>query len=127
MVRACREVVSHGTDLGLRTVTKQKHFKRRVRERMRKTGESYTTARLHLLETAPVAPDQTLPTSGEPGRVRFRTRRLFRHPRRPLGLQYSAPAFGIVIALAIGVVGFMTITTEHPPGERSSYVTEGQR
>lgn len=123
MVRACREVVSHGTDLGLRTVTKQKHFKRRVRERMQKTGESYTTARLHLLETVPVAPEETLPA---PGRVRFRVRRLSRRARRPLGLQHFAPAFGIVISLAIGVVGFLTLTTEYSPGASSPYTTEGR-
>ncbi|MEA2163476.1 MAG: hypothetical protein QOK37_1603 [Thermoanaerobaculia bacterium] len=41
-------------------MTQQKDFKRVVRTRMQKTGESYTTARLHLvkkqLPTEPVAP-----------------------------------------------------------------------
>lgn len=118
--------VSHGTDLGLRTVTKQKHFKRRVRERMQKTGESYTTARLHLLKTVPDAPEEVLPVRREPPRIRFRGRRLSRRTRGPLGLRYLAPAFGIVISLAIGVAGFLTLTTEYSPGTRSPYVTEGR-
>ena len=126
MARACREVVRHGTDLGRHTVTKHKHFKRLIRARMEKTGESYTTARLHLLETAPVARQEPPPDSGQAARVRLRARKRFRPARRPLGLQYFAPAFGIVISLAIGVVGFMTITTEHPSGEHPGYVTEGQ-
>lgn len=34
-------------------MTKDRDFKRRVRERMAKTGESYTAARAHLLATTP--------------------------------------------------------------------------
>lgn len=34
-------------------MTRQKDLKRRIRERMRKTGESYTTARLHILRSYP--------------------------------------------------------------------------
>ena len=39
-------------------MTQQKNFKRVVRARMQKTGESYTAARLHLVkkETPAVAP-----------------------------------------------------------------------
>lgn len=118
--------VSHGTDLGLRTVTKQKHFKRRVRERMQETGESYTTARLNLLKTRPTAPQHVRPARSEPRRIRFRFRRLSRRTRGPLGLRYFAPAFGIVMALAIGVVGFLTITTEYSPSVGSLSITEGR-
>ncbi len=34
-------------------MTKQKHLKRRIRERMRATGESYITSRLHILAARP--------------------------------------------------------------------------
>lgn len=34
-------------------MTRQKHLKRRVRERMRKTGERYATARRHVIQQAP--------------------------------------------------------------------------
>ena len=108
-------------------MTKHKHFKRRVRERMQKTGESYTTARLHLLDTVPDAPGEPPPAQGEPARIRFRARGLSRRTRGPLGLRYLAPAFGIVISLAIGVAGFLTLTTEHAPDRGSPYVTEGRR
>lgn len=124
LVRACREVRAIGTDLGLRTVTKQKHFKRRVRERMQKTGESYTTARLHLLETFPAPPKDVPPVRGEPARIRFKGRRLAGRTRGPLGLRYMAPACGIVISLAVGVAGFLTLTAEYTAGESSAYVTE---
>lgn len=108
-------------------MTKQKHLKRRIRERMQKTGESYTTARLHLLGTAPAVPQTVLPGWGGAGRIRFRVRRLSRRTPRPLGLRYSAPAFAIVISLAIGVAGFMVLTAPHPAGASSFHTTEGRR
>lgn len=117
---------SHGTDLGLRIVTKQKYFKRRVRERMQKTGESYTTARLHLLGAVPDAPREIPPARGEAARVRLRRRRSLRRAGGPPGLRYVAPAFGIVISLVIGVAGFLTLTTAHPSGPSSPYVVEGR-
>jgi hypothetical protein len=49
-------------------MTKQKTFKRRVRARMEKTGESYTAARRKLItieEPAPVLPDFEPPISDE--------------------------------------------------------------
>lgn len=106
-------------------MTKQKYFKRRVRERMQKTGESYTTARLHLLKTVPDAPGEALPAQGEAARIRFRGRRLSRRTRGPLGLRYVAPAFGIVISLVIGVAGFLTLADAHPPAANSLHVMEG--
>lgn len=42
-------------------MTSQKTFKRRVRERMAKTGESYTAARRHLIDRG-VMPDPGAPT-----------------------------------------------------------------
>ncbi|GAA5122903.1 hypothetical protein [Haloechinothrix salitolerans] len=45
-------------------MTTQKSFKRRVRARMAKTGESYTAARRHLLpEQEPAAPDSATSTT----------------------------------------------------------------
>ena len=105
-------------------MTKQKHFKRRVRERMRKTGESYTTARLHLLETAPGSPAMVPAAPSEPARVRFQSRRRARRTRGPLGLRYMAPACGIVISLAVGVAGFLTLTADYSPGESFAHPTE---
>ena len=126
MVRHLPGGVNHGTDLGLRTVTKQKYWKRRIRERMQRTGESYTTARLHLLEAVPATPEAVLLPKGKPARIRFRVRRMSRRTRRPLGLRYVAPAFGIVISLTIGVAGFLTATTPHSPDVNSTDVTEGR-
>lgn len=106
-----------GPDLGRRTVTKQKHLKRRVRERMQKTGESYTAARLHLLGNLPVAPGTAPPDWGGLKRIRFRPRPLSRRTLRPLGLRYLAPAFAIVISLVIGVGGFIVLTAPQPDGD----------
>jgi len=44
-------------------MTRQKHLKQLVRDRMAKTGESYSTARRHVLAKAPVPP---LPASTGP-------------------------------------------------------------
>lgn len=107
-------------------MTKQKHLKRHIRERMQKTGESYTTARFYLLGTVPAAPDRVLPERVGPARIRFRARRLSRRTPRPLGLRYVAPAFTIVISLVIGVAGFMALTAAHPAGAGSLHVTAGR-
>ena len=107
-------------------MTKQKHFKRRIRERMQTTGESYTTARLHLLETVPAAPETVPPARGQPARIRFRARRLSKRTRRPLGLRYLAPAFGIVISLTVGVAGFLTLTAPDSLGAGSLSNTESR-
>jgi hypothetical protein len=53
-------------------MTTDKHAKARVRARMARTGERYTTARMHVLRDAPgggaaMAPDPATPTHGEPG------------------------------------------------------------
>ncbi|MGN9778149.1 hypothetical protein ACTMS0_20640 [Micromonospora sp. H33] len=47
-------------------MTNQRAFKARVRARMDKTGESYTTARRHLLARVPVAPAEP-PAAAEAG------------------------------------------------------------
>ncbi|MEW2147575.1 DUF4287 domain-containing protein, partial [Micromonospora vinacea] len=59
-------------------MTTQRSFKARVRTRMAKTGESYTTARRHLLNraaerasasTAAAPPGQAEPTAAPPGQA----------------------------------------------------------
>lgn len=105
-------------------MTKQKHLKRRVRERMQKTGESYTTARLHLLGTLQAVPETGPPDWGGPKRIRLRAaRQLSRRTLRPLGLRYLAPAFAMVILLVIGVAGFMVLTAPQPLGASASSMT----
>lgn len=47
-------------------MTKDRDFKRRVRERMAKTGESYTAARAHLLGARPAAADAASPATPAP-------------------------------------------------------------
>ncbi len=88
-------------------MTKQRHFKRRIRERMRKTGESYTTARLHLLgHLHKPAPEETEATSAlrsHPKLVRLRGRRPRRSVGRPLSLHFVTPAFTILLSLILGL------------------------
>lgn len=115
-----------GTFQGLRTVTRQKHFKRRVRERMQKTGESYTTARLRLLKTQPAAP-VAVAKATRSAQIRLRSRRLSERTRGPLGILHFAPSFGIVISLAIGVVAVLTIMTADAPLQSLLQATEGLR
>jgi len=50
-------------------MTKQRTFKRRVRERMEKTGESYTTARRNLVPTPAVVPADFEPPVTEPALI----------------------------------------------------------
>lgn len=107
-------------------MTKQKHFKRRVRERMRKTGESYTTARLHLLETLPAAPEVAQPNRRAPGRIRFRSRRRCRRGPRLPGLRQLALAYTMVISLAIGAAGFITLAGSTAPSSSPLHVTEAR-
>jgi hypothetical protein len=48
-----------------------KDFKRLVRGRMQKTGESYTTARAHLLKQKPAAPAAARPSTARPAAVDY--------------------------------------------------------
>ncbi len=50
-------------------MTKQRTFKRRVRTRMEKTGESYSAARRNLLPRTSVVPDDFRPPIAEPALV----------------------------------------------------------
>ncbi len=92
-------------------MTKQKDLKRRIRERMRRTGESYTTARLHVLVQRPEQPEGG-PASrpGKPPRLRLGRRR---RTRRMPHLRYVAPLFTVVLCLVVGMTGLILI----PPGE----------
>ena len=96
-------------------MTKQKHLKRRIRERMQKTGESYTTARLHLLGTPPDAAGEAAPPDPRgPKRIQLRVRQLPLRTLRPLGLRYVVPAFGMVLLLVLGAAGFLVVTVPQP-------------
>ena len=107
-------------------MTKQKHFKRRVRERMQETGESYTTARHHLLQNVPVASAVPQPAMGELGRVRFRGR--WRSPRGPglPRLRQLAVAYTMVISLAIVAAGFITSFAPQAPSSSPLHITEAR-
>lgn len=96
-------------------MTKQKHLKRRIRERMLKTGESYTTARLHLLGPPPDVPEETGPPDCRgPKRIHLRPWQLSLRPPHPLGLRYVVPAFAMVLLLVIVAAGFMVVTVPQP-------------
>lgn len=87
-------------------MTKQKHLKRRVRDRMEKTGESYSAARRHVLAARPDAPP---PSSHIPGSIpavsAFRT---LLHERTPADQDALSEAmvFGIAGGIGIGVFSF---------------------
>lgn len=58
--------------VGAGTMTEHKHLKRRIRERMRRTGEHYMTARRHTLarlSTHDAAPGMPHPTDRDPART----------------------------------------------------------
>ena len=88
-------------------MTKQKHLKRRIRERMQKTGEAYTTARLHILGRLPNPTAEvtgaTRHHSCHPGVLRLRLRLLRRPAVRPLSLRFVAPGFAILLCLIAGL------------------------
>lgn len=95
-------------------MTKQKDLKRRIRERMRKTGESYTTARLHILAgrscQSPAAhairglnrPSQPLSSVTT---VRLRLPRPQTHALRPAGITYAVPVFTILLFILVALTG----------------------
>ena len=93
-------------------MTKQKHLKRRVRERMLKTGESYVSARRNVLMQG--APSEADPTESPhfPGNVpaatALRTLLARRGVRAPhTGLPFSeAMVFGIAGGIGAGVFAF---------------------
>lgn len=96
-------------------MTKQKHLKRRIRERMQKTGESYTTARLHLLRTPSDVAEKTRAHDLDgPRRVQLRARQRSLNTPLPPGLGYVVSAFGMVVLILIGAAGFMLATFPQP-------------
>ena len=105
-------------------MTKQKDLKRRIRERMQRTGESYTTARLHVLAHHPQeANDPTERWSsltpppahpGSPPAMRLRRPVSFRLATRPRDrraphLRYVAPLFTVVLCLVVGMTGLLLV------------------
>jgi hypothetical protein len=105
-------------------VTKQKHLKRRIRERMRKTGESYTTARLHLLRTPSDAPEESRARDSDgPRRVQLRARQRSLNAPPPPGLRYVVPAFGMVVLILIGAAGFMVAAFPQPSSADAPAIT----
>jgi hypothetical protein len=99
-----------------RTVTKQKHLKRRIRERMRKTGESYTTARLHILRSRP---DESAAESATPdpivvgnarasatgSAIRLRLPRVHTRAVEPSRFAYAVPVFTILLFILVALTG----------------------
>jgi hypothetical protein len=93
-------------------MTKQKHLKRRVRERMLKTGESYVSARRNVLQQG--APSPAGPTEGPhfagniPGATALRALLAHRGVRAPhTGQPFSeAMVFGIAGGIGAGVFAF---------------------
>lgn len=107
-----------------RTVTKQKHLKRRIRERMRATGESYTTARLHVLAARPTPRGEAAPAIAAPAiagpaiagpalspvpqlRLRSRVYRRTSGARRAPRGRFLAAAFTVLLTLLVGVFGLI--------------------
>lgn len=96
-------------------MTKQKDLKRRIRERMRKTGESYTTARLHILrnrlDARPAglaAPDAIVaanPRASNAGIIRLRLPRAHDPAVRPSTLTYAVPLFTIFLFIIVALNG----------------------
>src|SRR3970040_753789 len=93
-------------------MTKQKHLKRRVRERMLKTGESYVSARRNVLRQG--APDPAGPTEiphfagNVPAATALRVLLAHRGVRAPhTGQPFSeAMVFGIAGGIGAGVFAF---------------------
>ena len=120
VAHSCQEGWAAAFLRGRITVTKQKHFKRRVRERMEKTGESYTTARMHLL-SVPADPFRSEHFAGEVAtKVRLRRRLYSRDAMRRLRFRALATAFTFVLSLALGAAGFVTLVAADASGSPSS-------
>lgn len=97
-------------------MTKQKDLKRRIRQRMRKTGESYTTARLHILRNqaagrpaGSAAPDPLI--AGDTGAVfraspiRISLPRVLPPAVLPSRLAYTLPLFTILLFIVVALTG----------------------
>lgn len=93
-------------------MTVRKHFKQLVRERMHKTGETYSTARRHVIRTAPRKPNDPALCWHFPGNVPGSTalRVLLAHagvanPRTKAPFS-EAMVFGIAAGIGVGVAAF---------------------
>jgi len=93
-------------------MTLRKHFKQLVRERMSKTGESYTSARRHLLKAVPKQTDDTATrwhfAGSIPGATCLRVLLNAAGVRNPQTDEpfSEAMAFGIAGGVGIGVASF---------------------
>lgn len=96
-------------------MTTQKHLKRRIRERMRTTGESYTTARLRVIaarsaldDAAPPSPMPLAPPTRDV-RIRAGSSWHLRRPRRASYGRHLAPAFTLLLSLLVGMAGLILV------------------
>lgn len=111
-------------------MTKHKDLKRRIRERMRKTDESYTTARLHILRSYPdehpapsaVPEPVRAPSSHVRGAVpvRLRLPRVHTYAVRPSGPTYAVPTLIIVLFIVVALTGCAGDTREGNVAVRDS-------
>ena len=94
-------------------MTKQKDLKRRIRERMCKTGESYTTARLYTLRRRPdddcaaaAVSASTRTTDTPPDTpVRVRLPRINVATVPPSRLAYAVPVYTILLFIILALAG----------------------
>lgn len=92
-------------------MTEQKHLKQLVRARMQETGESYTTARRHLIQQRPPAPSRRAPfhlPGSTPGPTALRSLLAAAGMRAPhTGEPFSeAMVFGIAGGIGAGMFTF---------------------
>jgi hypothetical protein len=106
-------------------MTDHKHLKRRIRERAARTGESYTTARRHVLARA-AGPAEAVTAGGYGpfGGGQHRPSTLLRHLLRRDGIELSEAMLcglggGVGFMLAVfdykGVPPILTIVAQHHP------------
>ncbi|WP_026532588.1 DUF4872 domain-containing protein [Arthrobacter sp. H41] len=110
-------------------MVQNKHFKARIRERMAKTGESYTAARRHLLATLPAAsvtPDGLLPGYLPQSSRTQRAARLWSSVLSQAGVVdpiTGEPFSEAMLAGLAGGIGFMMFTFEYKETTTATVVT----
>jgi hypothetical protein len=109
-------------------MVQQKHFKSRVRERMQKTGESYTTARLQLLKDLPAEPSVPGLLPGYPlaAPLAQRDAGLWQRVLAQAGVENPATGTPVSEAMLSGLaggIGFMVFTFEYEQITTATIVT----